>query len=417
MAKQTRSEEQLHGALLSHGDSLFRLFYMHTKKPGEAESLMEAVLLQYAVSTAALQTPEEERRWLLSAAHGVAMDYYAKKLRKNPADEQLRRLGRNLPFSVTKELCAVLRLPYTVLTPLALLSEGMEEAEAASVARCPLWLLRRRLSRAEKAAGMTLAEILSWVETIELPAEIRGRALYGTTNAMHDKHFNTNSGVRTFKQRMDRAIPFVALGVISVCVFSVLAVRLGWFGSVFSSTPSAIPGDVYGSAVTSAPESHATAAPTEAPADPGDVLYTRVTVFVPDAAGLVQYDFASMEADAVKIVEKMAEKGAFPAEVSLSSLEYRRDGKVVQSVKSGEQLTVRLYFSGALQDYLDSAPSTASLEAVAKTFRAFYESAGMTLAVLEVYADGTPVAVSGHEINCTALMYGELPITSVIEEE
>ena len=51
----------------------------------------------------------------------------------------------------------------------------------------------------------------------------------------------------------------------------------------------------------------------------------------------------------------MAEKGAFPEDVTLDALDYVKDGEVVSTMKSGEMLEVRLQFSGALQEYLDSA--------------------------------------------------------------
>ena len=111
----------------------------------------------------------------------------------------------------------------------------------------------------------------------------------------------------------------------------------------------------------------------------------------------------------------MAEKGAFPEDVTLDALDYVKDGEVVSTMKSGEMLEVRLQFSGALQEYLDSASSTSSLEAIAKTFRAFYEAAGMTLSKLEVYSDGKPVTVGDMQINCTSLMYGELPVSAVLD--
>ena len=141
-----------------------------------------------------------------------------------------------------------------------------------------------------------------------------------------------------------------------------------------------------------------------------------IPVFVPSDSGLTQYNYRGFEADASVLVQKMAEKGAFPTDVTLDALTYMRNGEVVSSLRSGDQLEVRLQFSGALQTYLDGAQSTASLEAIAKTFRAFYEAAGMTLAKLEVYADDKPIVVGNMEINCTALMYGELPVSDVIDE-
>ena len=127
-----------------------------------------------------------------------------------------------------------------------------------------------------------------------------------------------------------------------------------------------------------------------------------VPVFVPNDSGLTQYTLAGETADAAALVEAMAEYGAFPADVALEALD-ESDG------------AVRLQFSGALQTYLNDSTTAASLEAISKTFRAFYEAAGRPVDTLEVYADGEPVTVGGVAIDCTALMYGELPVSGVVE--
>ena len=127
-----------------------------------------------------------------------------------------------------------------------------------------------------------------------------------------------------------------------------------------------------------------------------------VPVFVPNDSGLTQYTLAGETADAAALVEAMSAYGAFPADVTLEALD-----------ESGG--AVRLQFSGALQTYLNDSTSAASLEAISKTFRAFYEAAGRPVDTLEVYAAGEPVTVGGVAIDCTALMYGELPVSGVVE--
>ncbi len=127
-----------------------------------------------------------------------------------------------------------------------------------------------------------------------------------------------------------------------------------------------------------------------------------VPVFVPNDSGLTQYTLAGETADGAAIMALMAEKGAFPADVTLLALD-EADG------------TVRLQFSGALQTHLDASPSAAVLEAIAKTFRAFYEAGNKPVETLEIYADGAPVTVGGAAIDCTALMYGELPVSGVVD--
>lgn len=128
-----------------------------------------------------------------------------------------------------------------------------------------------------------------------------------------------------------------------------------------------------------------------------------VPVFVPNDSGLTQYTLQGETTDAAALIEKMAEKGAFPADVVLEALD-ESDG------------VVRLQFSGALQSYIDGASSAAALEAISKTFRAFYEAGGRSIETLEIYAAGEPVTVGGVAVDCTVLMYGELPVSGVVEE-
>lgn len=128
-----------------------------------------------------------------------------------------------------------------------------------------------------------------------------------------------------------------------------------------------------------------------------------VPVFVPNDSGLTQYTLQGETTDAAALIEKMAEKGAFPADVVLEALD-ESDG------------VVRLQFSGALQSYIDGASSAAALEAISKTFRAFYEAGGRPIETLEIYAAGEPVTVGGVAVDCTVLMYGELPVSGVVEE-
>lgn len=128
-----------------------------------------------------------------------------------------------------------------------------------------------------------------------------------------------------------------------------------------------------------------------------------VPVFVPNDSGLTQYTLQGETTDAAALVEKMAEKGAFPADVVLEALDE-------------SDSVVRLQFSGALQSYIDGASSAAALEAISKTFRAFYEAGGRPIETLEIYAAGEPVTVGGVAVDCTVLMYGELPVSGVVEE-
>lgn len=151
------------------------------------------------------------------------------------------------------------------------------------------------------------------------------------------------------------------------------------------------------------PDSAPAAAEPAAGSTVAAVAAQDVPVFVPNDSGLTQYTLQGETTDAAALVEKMAEKGAFPADVVLEALD-ESDG------------VVRLQFSGALQSYIDGASSAAALEAISKTFRAFYEAGGRSIETLEIYAAGEPVTVGGVAVDCTVLMYGELPVSGVVEE-
>lgn len=170
------------------------------------------------------------------------------------------------------------------------------------------------------------------------------------------------------------------------------------------ATPEATPeASAPAEAEAEAEPDSATAAEPAAGSTVAAVAAQDVPVFVPNDSGLTQYTLQGETTDAAALVEKMAEKGAFPADVVLEALD-ESDG------------VVRLQFSGALQSYIDGASSAAALEAISKTFRAFYEAGGRSIETLEIYAAGEPVTVGGVAVDCTVLMYGELPVSGVVEE-
>lgn len=173
--------------------------------------------------------------------------------------------------------------------------------------------------------------------------------------------------------------------------------------SAAEAAPEATPEAPAAEAEAEAEPDSATAAEPAAGSTVAAVAAQDVPVFVPNDSGLTQYTLQGETTDAAALIEKMAEKGAFPADVVLQALD-ESDG------------VVRLQFSGALQSYIDGASSAAALEAISKTFRAFYEAGGRPIETLEIYAAGEPVTVGGVAVDCTVLMYGELPVSGVVEE-
>lgn len=213
---------------------------------------------------------------------------------------------------------------------------------------------------------------------------------------------------QTKKNKPNRRAAALCLALL-LCV-SAAGCSAGETPSAQGAAPAAAEAAPEATPEASAPEAEAEAEPDSATAaEPAAgstvaaVAAQDVPVFVPNDSGLTQYTLQGETTDAAALVEKMAEKGAFPADVVLEALD-ESDG------------VVRLQFSGALQSYIDGASSAAALEAISKTFRAFYEAGGRPIETLEIYAAGEPVTVGGVAVDCTVLMYGELPVSGVVEE-
>ena len=397
MAKpQTRSETALQSAVMRFGDDAFRICYMHTKSGKETLTLLSDVFMQYFLDTQTFKSESEERLWVLRTTHKTCMDYYAQKIRKKLTDEQIAQRSKDMPFETPKELCDILRLHYTLLTAVALhYGAGDNTRFIGRVTGKSASAVQNQLEKAKKAANMSEDDLREWVETLETPDDLLHRVYYSVLNESKDPHFTANSRAKRLKRNIDRAMPFAAVGVIVICLLCVVAVRAGWFGTKYVRTPDVIlESDTPVSSAAESEVSHVTLTPEPtASEDTREAVNMSLSIFVPSDSGLDQYSYKSLPADGAVLVQKMAEKGAFPEDVTLDALDYIKDGEVVSTMKSGEMLEVRLQFSGALQEYLDSASSTSSLEAIAKTFRAFYEAAGMTLSKLEVYSDGKPVTV------------------------
>ena len=412
MARKLRGDDALQSALMRFGDSAFRICYMHTKSPKAARELLEDVFLQYCLHTKEFKNEEAERFWLLRTTHKVCMDYYAAKLRRNPADAQIQEAGRNLDFVITDELCKIMKLPYTSLTPLALCC-GDEDAPAyaAKVIGRSASSVTKHLQRAVQKTVLSEDDLREWIQTIYMPDDMRSRIWYNIQNSVKDKHFGVNSRAQSLKRNVDRAMPYIALGVICFGLLAVAAVRFGWLGVEYVRTP--MDSDTAGSetSVVSSTTETESAANTEE----GEAVTMTLSYFVPDGEGLIRHN-CTMEADAAVLMAKMAENGAFSEETVLKEIRFLKNGKNITTLKSGEMPDLQLYFSAELQSELDNGNGMVILEAISRTILTFYDAGNITPAKLEIFADGRAVTVNGEEVNCTPLLYGELPVNAVVED-
>ena len=406
MARKLKSEEALLSALMRFGDSAFRICYMHTKSPKAARDLLEDIFLQYILCNKTFKDDDAERLWVMKTAHKCCMDYYAAKLRRQPSDALIQEAGKNLDFSVTDELCKIMKLPYNHLTALTVFcGDGEDAAYAAKVSGCAASAVERYMQKAAEKTGLSAEDIKEWIQTVYMPDDIRTRVYYNITAAVKDKHFNINSRAKALKRNVDRAMPYVALGVICFCLLAVAAVRGGWLGVDYVRTPTD-----RGEASTGTTVTETSGDTGEKNTGSGEAIRADFVYYVPNGDGLLRYS-ENTEGDASVIIVKMAEKGAFSKDVVLKEVRFLKNGKLASSLKSGDMPDVQLYFSAALQTELDNGNGEVILEAISRTVCAFYDVANVTPAKLEIFSGDHPVTVNGEEVNCTVLLYGTLPVT------
>ena len=412
MARKLRDDNALLSALMRFGDSAFRICYMHTKSPKTARELLEDVFMQYCLRTKPFKNEEHERFWVLRTVHKTCMDYYAAKLRRNPANEQILHAGRNLDFLVTDELCNIMKLPYNWLTVLALCC-GDEEtpAYAAKIIGRSAVSVSKALHKATEKINMPEEELREWIQTIYMPDDIRSRIQYNILQETKDKHFTVNSRAKELKRGVDRAAPYAALGIVCFGLLAVAIVRFGLLGNEYVRTPMQ---EDTGSANTTTSAVTTDKTNTENKQD-GTAATLSLSYFVPDGDSMVRHN-VKMEADISVLMTKMAENGAFSADTTLKDVRFLKNDKILEKLKSGELPDIQLYFSEQLQTALDNGDGEAILEAIARTTLVFYDAGNITPAKLEIFSGNAPVTINGEAIDCTPLMYGETPVSREIEE-
>ena len=297
MSNPASFEETVRNALFQDGDAVFLICYLHAKREEETVALMREVFWALGAHRQPFSSDRERRVWLYKAAHRAAMDYYAKKYRRNPSSATVRRWGESFPFEVSEELAAVLLLHYPLLTPAALCYGCGEKPEViAKVTGRPLGLTKRRLKAALEKSGLPRHEMREWLATV------------------------TQKGAASFQRGFRRVAPFLALGVLALALTAALAVRLNWFRL---TPPAPSPSETETAPAPDAPSSPSVSSETQpesAPQEsdppgeassqlPENIARFDVAIFLPNETGLTQYNARNVPADAGCIVQEMAARG------------------------------------------------------------------------------------------------------------
>ena len=185
---------------------------------------------------------------------------------------------------------------------------------------------------------MSEDDLREWVEALETPDDLLHRVYYSVLNESKDPHFTANSRAKRLKRNVDRAMPFAAVGVIVICLLCVVAVRAGWFGTKIRAHAGRDFRKRHAGLVRRGKRSEPRDADSEPTAseDTREAVNMSLSIFVPSDSGLDQYSYKSLPADGAVLVQKMAEKGAFPEDVTLDALDYVKDGEVVSTMKAAK---------------------------------------------------------------------------------
>lgn len=296
--------EQARQLFLDHGAQLFALCYLHAGGPKGANRLLSTLLCDLSASPRCHRLALSGRAGLFRCAHNVCLEQYYKrpKRKKKPKGRAQEPPARPLPFVMTDSLRALLDLPPRYKTPLCLRTAlGWSAAETAAAAGIPASRVDKLADRALKKAGLTppqARQALSAVAPLpDGPQEQWDLFLIDR----EDKTFRGRQRLRLFKRFMDRAIPYIALGVIAFCVLAYQGVEHGWFTG----------------------QGYVPAAPVESQA-PGDYATGTATIYGMDGADIIQYNVTDCPLDPETLLRQMVALGGAPEGTRLLSV--RREG-------------------------------------------------------------------------------------------
>lgn len=278
----------------SQAPRLFALCYLHTGGPKGANALLHTLLCDLLLSPRCWKQASSGNAGLFRWAQGLCMDrYWNRPRRKRKKNAPPSAPGPSLPFTMTDSLRALLDLPPKYKAPLYLrLALGWSLEDTARAAGCSPKraesLVERGLKKA-KLAPERAAEVLSSIAPTESgPQEIWDSFLV----SREDRGFAGSQRLRRFKRWLDSAIPFIALGVVSLCVLAYCSVEYGWFGAdVYTPTPS----DGYEAGLSSLHAEKGTA-----------------TIFSVAEEGIVQYNVTDCPLDPETLIGQMVALGGAP---------------------------------------------------------------------------------------------------------
>ena len=398
MASFTPDLDQLHELYRQYGADLFALCYLQAGRPAQALDLMAASLCDVAASPKLWELAASGKEGFLRVGHLNCVDASLRrpkrpKRKKDASGQEAPRAV--LPFSLTDPLREILKLRLPARTALFCRERLNLSWEAAarllgtSPARC-----QRLYGAALKQAKITAGQARANLETLSPGEETLDAAWEEFLSQRGQAGFSTRQRYRRARRAMDVAMPFLALGVVAICVVAFLGVEHGWFG------PSSVP--VQGTAQESSSD--------DLPLEVGDV-----SVYVPEEGGFAEYIVHNTPYSPEDILRQMVYVGGAPAGTTLLSANLdsggteSSDGSTV-TYTLGDTLSLTLEFSQEAAS-LSGEEGERTLQAMAATFAAYTQG----LDRLSFRCQGEELTVNGK--TAQDFLDGQLTITRTVETD
>ena len=398
MASFTPDLDQLHELYRQYGADLFALCYLQAGRPAQALDLMAASLCDMAASPKLWELAASGKEGFLRVGHLNCVDASLRrpkrpKRKKDTSGQEAPRAV--LPFSLTDPLREILKLRLPARTALfcrerlGLSWEAAARLLGTSPARC-----QRLYGAALKQAKITAGQARANLETLSPGEDTLDAAWEEFLSQRGQAGFSTRQRYRRARRAMDVAMPFLALGVVAICVVAFLGVENGWFG------PSSVP--VQGTAQESSSD--------DLPLEVGDV-----SVYVPEEGGFAEYIVHNTPYSPEDILRQMVYVGGAPAGTTLLSANLdsggteSSDGSTV-TYTLGDTLSLTLEFSQEAAS-LSGEEGERMLQAMAATFAAYTQD----LDQLSFRCQGEELTVNGK--TAQDFLGGQLTITRTVETD
>lgn len=398
MASFTPDLDQLHELYRQYGADLFALCYLQAGRPAQALDLMAASLCDVAASPKLWELAASGKEGFLRVGHLNCVDASLRrpkrpKRKKDASGQEAPRAA--LPFSLTDPLREILKLRLPARTALFcrerlnLSWEAAAQLLGTSPARC-----QRLYGAALKQAKITAGQARANLETLSPGEDALDAAWEEFLSQRGQAGFAARQRYRRARRAMDVAMPFLALGVVAICVVAFLGVEHGWFG------PSSVP--VQGTAQESSSD--------DLPLEVGDV-----SVYVPEEGGFAEYIVHNTPYSPEDILRQMVYLGGAPAGTTLLSANLdsggteSSDGSTV-TYTLGDTLSLTLEFSQEAAS-LSGEEGERTLQAMAATFAAYTQG----LDRLSFRCQGEELTVNGK--TAQDFLGGQLTITRTVETD